>query len=155
MYTQDSLNTKPELTLSTSVSPLSPSYQNRDDRLYREKVIGQVRGQLSSLLELSNLKQTTFKWQRCRKLGKWKHQMIGVSLNEPNTSVTALCTRVCLLACLWPLTTWVLLRLRDTKWGVVCAPNSITRSVQSHLTTAAKDGVQIERHFMRIHSHKE
>ena len=89
-----------ELTPYLPLYPLSPSCQNRDDRLYREKVIGRVRGQLSSLLELSNIKQTNFKWQRGRKLGKWKHKLVEVSLSEPNTSVTPLCTRLCMFACL-------------------------------------------------------
>ena len=32
---------------------------------------------------------------------------------------------------------------------------AITRSAQSHLTAATKDGAQIEKHFMGIHGQKE
>ena len=48
--------------------------------------------------------------------------------------------------------------IKVTGYSLVCGPCSkrmISRSVQSHLTTAAKDGTQTERHFMRIHSQKE
>ena len=33
--------------------------------------------------------------------------------------------------------------------------SAISRSAQSHLTTATKDGAQTERDFVRIHSQKE
>ena len=48
----------------------------------------------------------------------------------------------------------VVLRLRDTKWGVVRTPNTITRNGQSQLITATKDRAQIDRHFMCIHNQK-
>ena len=48
-----------------------------------------------------------------------------------------------------------MLRLRDTKWGVVRAPNAITRSTKSHLTGPTKDEAQIERYLMRVHIQKE
>ena len=32
---------------------------------------------------------------------------------------------------------------------------AISRSAQSHMTTATKDGAQTERHFVRVHSQKE
>ena len=47
------------------------------------------------------------------------------------------------------------LRLRDTKWSVICTPNAITHSAQSHLTAATMDGAQIERHLIYVHSKKE
>ena len=50
---------------------------------------------------------------------------------------------------------WLRVQHFWAKWGVVRAPNAITRSAQSHLTTATKDGAQIERHLMRVHSQKE
>ena len=49
----------------------------------------------------------------------------------------------------------MLLRLWDTNGGVVRAPNAISHSAQSHLTMATKDGAQIERHLMHVHSQKE
>ena len=48
-----------------------------------------------------------------------------------------------------------ILRLRDTMWGNVCAPNKITCSVQSHLTMATKDGAQVENHLMHVHTQPE
>ena len=50
----------------------------------------------------------------------------------------------------------VTLRLWDTVRGR--GPHSedaISRSAQSHLTTATKDGAQTERHFVCIHNQKE
>ena len=48
----------------------------------------------------------------------------------------------------------VVLRLRDTKWGVVRTPNTITRNGQSQLIIATEDRAQIDRHFTCIHSQK-
>ena len=48
-----------------------------------------------------------------------------------------------------------MLRLRDTMWGNVCAPNKIICSVQSHLTMATKDGAQVENHLMHVHTQPE
>ena len=55
----------------------SPSLrQSRDEKLYREKVIGRVtecqHSSLHEIAKLSNLKQTNFKWHRGRKLGEWE-----------------------------------------------------------------------------------
>ena len=56
--------------------PLLSLCQSRDDKLYREKVIGRVterqHSSLHEIAKLSNLKQTNFKWHRGRKLGEWE-----------------------------------------------------------------------------------
>lgn len=65
------LFSSPSSSPSSCLPPLSS--QNRDDKLYREKVIGHVtecqHSSLHEFAKLGNLKQAHFKWQRGRKLG--------------------------------------------------------------------------------------